>query len=181
MQRQDATKPDPVLIAFTRYALDMSRFSRGGGDISYGIRERYFWELISPDPKDPVYQQFATQFRSELHDRIMAPIYPIVFAIMTFAFLGAPRTTRQSRNFSIGSSITATFALRAAGFACSVIAVRDATAIAIQYAMLLVATAASLWIIIGGIVIEPPARVVEWIARMNLRLALAFRRTVPAS
>jgi lipopolysaccharide export system permease protein len=181
LQRQDVTKRDPVLVAFTRYALDMSRFSRGGADVAYGIRERYFWELISPDPNDFIYQQLATQFRSELHDRIMAPIYPVAFAVMTFAFLGAPRTTRQSRNFSIGCSITATFALRAAGFACSVIAVRNAGAIALQYAMLFASIAAGLWIIIGGIVIEPPARVVEWIARMNLRVATLLRRPVPAS
>ena len=32
---------------------------------------------------------------------------------LTFAFLGAPRTTRQSRNFSIGAAIVAVFALRA--------------------------------------------------------------------
>ena len=127
LQRQDSTKRDPALVAFTRYALDMSRFSRSGADITYGIRERYFWELLSPDPNDPIYKAFPGQFVSELHDRIMAPIYPFAFAVMTFAFLGAPRTTRQSRNFSIGSSIAATFTLRAAGFACSVVAVRNPT------------------------------------------------------
>jgi lipopolysaccharide export system permease protein len=177
LQRQDTSKPDPVLVAFTRYALDMSRFSRGGTDIVYGIRERYFWELIDPDPNDPMFQQFATQFRSELHDRILAPIYPIAFAALAFAFLGSPRTTRQSRNFSIGTAIFTTFALRAAGFACSVVAVRDATAIVLQYALLALAIVASFWIIARGIVIEPPARVVEWIDAVKLRLATRFGRT----
>ena len=55
----------------------------------------------------------------------MAPIYPFAFAALTFAFLGAPRTTRQSRNFSIGGSILAVFGLRMAGFACSVMAVKS--------------------------------------------------------
>lgn len=178
LQRQDTTKRDPVLVAFTRYALDMSRFSRGGGDVVYGIRERYFWELVSPDPNDPVYQQLATQFRSELHDRILAPIYPIAFAVMAFAFLGAPRTTRQSRNFSIGAAIFATFALRAAGFACSVIAVRDATAIAVQYALLGICIALSFWIVARGIVIEPPARLVELYNALKLQFATRFGRTV---
>ena len=54
----------------------------------------------------------------------MSPIYPFAFAALTFAFLGAPRTTRQSRNFSIGGSILAVFGLRMAGFACSVMAVK---------------------------------------------------------
>ena len=66
-------------------------------------------------PDDPVYMQLPGQFRAELHDRFMAPIYPFAFAALTFAFLGAPRTTRQSRNFSIGGSILAVFGLRMAG------------------------------------------------------------------
>ena len=77
-------------------------------------------------PDDPVYQQLPGQFRAELHDRFMAPIYPFAFAALTFAFLGTPRTTRQSRNFSIGGSILAVFGLRMAGFACSVMTVKSA-------------------------------------------------------
>ena len=83
--------------------------------MALGIRERYLWELISPAEHDPVYEQIPGQFRAELHDRFMSPIYPFAFAALTFAFLGAPRTTRQSRNFSIGSSILAVFGLRMAG------------------------------------------------------------------
>ena len=63
----------------------------------------------------------------------MAPIYPFAFAALTFAFLGAPRTTRQSRNFSIGGSILAVFGLRMAGFACSVMTVKIAAAALVQY------------------------------------------------
>ena len=78
-----------------------------------GHAERYpdYWELFSPDPKDPMVQQLPGQFRAELHDRLMAPLYPFAFAALTFAFLGTPRTTRQSRNFSIGASIAAVFGL----------------------------------------------------------------------
>ncbi len=66
----------------------------------------------------------------------MAPIYPFAFAALTFAFLGAPRTTRQSRNFSIGGSMFAVFGLRMAGFACSVMAVKTPAAALVQYSML---------------------------------------------
>ena len=76
------------------------------------------------------------QFCAELHDRLMAPLYPFAFAALTFAFLGAPRTTRQSRNFSIGGSVMAVFGLRMAGFACSVMTVKTPLAAAVQYAML---------------------------------------------
>jgi len=170
LERFELGKTDPALVAFRRYAFDMSKFSNQGRDVTYGIRERYLWELMSPPPDDPVFQQMAGAFRAELHDRFMAPIYPFAFAALTFAFLGTPRTTRQSRNFSMGSSIMAVFGLRMAGFACSVLAVKSEMAAPFQYLMLLLAIALSLWVIVGGIVIEPPAALLETINRLNARL-----------
>jgi lipopolysaccharide export system permease protein len=180
LQRFEIDKHDPALVAFARYAFDMSKFSNQSHDVALGIRERYLWELLSPADDDPVYSQIPGQFRAELHDRFMAPLYPFAFAALTFAFLGAPRTTRQSRNFSIGSSILAVFALRMGGFACSVMAVKSPLAPIVQYLMLLITIAASLWIILGGIVLEPPAALVEAINRSNERLLRLFRRPVPA-
>jgi lipopolysaccharide export system permease protein len=176
--RFEADKRDPALVAFGRYAFDMSKFSNQGRDTTLGIRERYIWELLAPSGDDPVYQQLPGQFRAELHDRFMAPIYPFAFAALTFAFLGAPRTTRQSRNFSIGSSILVVFGLRIAGFACSVMAVKSPLAPVAQYLMLLVAIGASLWIIIGGIVLEPPAALIEATNNANARLSRLFGRPV---
>jgi len=178
LERFEADKRDPALVAFGRYAFDMSKFSNQGRDITLGIRERYIWELLAPSSDDPVYQQLPGQFRAELHDRFMSPIYPFAFAALTFAFLGAPRTTRQSRNFSIGSSILVVFGLRIAGFACSVMAVKWPLAAVVQYLMLLVAIGASLWIIIGGIVLELPAGLTEAIGNANARLLRLFGRHV---
>jgi lipopolysaccharide export system permease protein len=110
----------------------------------------------------------------------MAPIYPFAFAALTSAFLGAPRTTRQSRNFSIGGSILAVFGLRMAGFACSVMAVKTPLAPVLQYLMLAAAVGASLWIIIGSIVIEPPAALMEAINKSNARLLRLFGRPATA-
>jgi lipopolysaccharide export system permease protein len=124
--------------------------------------------------------QLPGQFRAELHDRFMSPIYPFAFAALTFAFLGTPRTTRQSRNFSIGCSILAVFGLRMVGFACSVMAVKSPLAVVFQYLMLMAAIAASLWIIIWGFVIEPPAALLEAINKSNARLLRLFGRPVAA-
>jgi lipopolysaccharide export system permease protein len=180
LERFELGKRDPALVAFGRYAFDMSKFSNQGRDIALGIRERYLWELISPPEDDPVYKEVPGQFRAELHDRFMAPIYPFAFAALTFAFLGAPRTTRQSSNFSIGSSILAVFVLRMIGFACSVTAVKSPVAPLVQYLMLLGAIGVGLWLIIGGIVVEPPAAVVEVINNSNARLMRLFRRPATA-
>jgi lipopolysaccharide export system permease protein len=180
LERFEAGKRDPALVAFGRYGFDMSKFSNQGHDVTLGIRERYLWELFSPSDDDPVYKAVPGQFWSELHDRLMAPLYPFAFAALTFAFLGAPRTTRQSRNFSIGGSVMAVFGLRMAGFACSVMAVKSPLAAAVQYAMLAIAIGAGMWMIVGGVVVEPPAGLIEAINRSNARIARLFGRPATA-
>jgi lipopolysaccharide export system permease protein len=179
LERFEAGKHDPALVAFGRYAFDMSKFNQNH-DVALGIRERYLWELMYPEQSDPIYKQIPGQFRAELHDRFMSPIYPFAFAALTFAFLGTPRTTRQSRNFSIGGSILAVFGLRMAGFACSVMAVKSPLAPLVQYLMLLAAIAVGLWIIARGVVIEPPAALLEAISRSNARLLRLFGRPATA-
>jgi lipopolysaccharide export system permease protein len=180
LERLEADKRDPAMVVFGRYAFDMSKFSNHDQAVALGIRERYLWELLYPDEDDPIYKQLPGQFRAELHDRFMSPIYPFAFAALTFAFLGTPRTTRQSRNFSIGGSILAVFGLRMIGFACSVMAVKSAFAPLIQYLMLFAAIGAGIWIIMSGIVIEPPAGLIEAINRSNARLLRLFGRPATA-
>ncbi len=179
LQRFEVGKRDPALVAFGRYAFDMSKFSQHG-DVALGIRERYLWELMDPDENDAMYKQLPGQFRAELHDRFMSPIYPFAFAALTFAFLGAPRTTRQSRNFSIGGSILAVFGLRMAGFACSVMTVKSPMAAVVQYAMLFAGIGVGLWLIIAGVVVEPPAAVLEFVNKTNARLLRLFGRPATA-
>jgi len=180
LERFEAGKRDPALVAFGRYAFDMSKFSNHGRDVALGIRERYIWELLSPPADDPIFQQLSGQFRAELHDRFMAPVYPFAFAVLTFAFLGTPRTTRQSRNFSIGGSILAVFGLRMAGFACSVVTVKTPAAALIQYSMLFASIGIGLWMIVAGVVVEPPAALIEAINKSNARIARLFGRPVTA-
>ncbi len=179
LQRFEVGKRDPALVAFGRYAFDMSKFSQHG-DVALGIRERYLWELMDPDENDAMYKQLPGQFRAELHDRFMSPIYPFAFAALTFAFLGAPRTTRQSRNFSIGGSILAVFGLRMAGFACSVMTVKSPMAAVVQYAMLFAGIGVGLWLIVAGVVVEPPAAVLEFVNKTNARLLRLFGRPATA-
>src|SRR5438132_6973297 len=154
----------------------MSKFSNHGRDVALRIRERYLWELVSPSEDDPVFTQLSGQFRAELHDRFMSPIYPFACAALTCAFLGTPRTTRQSRNFSIGCSIFAVFGLRMAGFACSVMTVKSPMAALVQYVMLFSAITGGVWMILRGVVVEPPAALIEAINRSNERILRLFGR-----
>ena len=67
-----------------------------------------------------------------------------------------------------------------AGFACSVMAAKSPLAPLVQYLMLATAIGVSLWIIIGGIVVEPPAALMEAINKSNARLLRLFGRPATA-
>src|SRR6185437_16061372 len=112
VQRQEAKQPDPNMVVFDRYAFDLSRFSGGPQTVKYSIRERYLWQLIWPDPTDQIYVEQPAQFRAELHDRLVAPLYPLIFVVLAFVYLGAPRTNRQSRTLSLVGAIGAVALVR---------------------------------------------------------------------
>jgi lipopolysaccharide export system permease protein len=67
-----------------------------------------------------------------------------------------------------------------AGFACSVLAVKSPLAPLVQYLMLAAAIGAGLWIILGSVVLEPPARLVEAINKSNARLLRLLGRPATA-
>jgi lipopolysaccharide export system permease protein len=59
-------------------------------------------------------------------------------------------------------------------------AVKSPLAPLVQYLMLAVAIGLSLWIIIWGVVVEPPAALMEAINRSNARLLRLFGRPATA-
>jgi lipopolysaccharide export system permease protein len=170
VQRVQAGKPDPTIVKFERYAFDLSRFTGGMQVQNFGVRERNLWDVAFPDPTDPVYKQVPTHFTAELHDRLAAPIYPIAFAVLCFAILGAPRTSRQSREMSVVMTIVAVGGLRLVGFVCNVVATQNTAAVGILYASLALAFAVGLYAIGRGVVLEPPTSLTQPLFNLFERL-----------
>src|SRR5262249_5888831 len=94
VQRHVADERDPNIVLFDRYAFALARLAGSAqiGTLAYSVRERFLWDLIWPAPRDPELRKEPGQFRAELHDRFVAPLYPLAFMIVAFAYLGAPRT-----------------------------------------------------------------------------------------
>ena len=136
IQRLEAKQRDPNIVMFDRYAFDLSQFGGAPATFNYSVRERYLWELLAPSADDPVYRAQPGHFRAELHDRIMAPLYPFAFVLIAFAFLGAPRTTRQSRAWSMMAVIGGVAGLRLVGFASTVFGVHMPLVLGLQYVAL---------------------------------------------
>jgi lipopolysaccharide export system permease protein len=170
VQRQQVTERDPAMVKFDRYAFDLSQFSGGSQAVKYSMRERYLWQLLWPDPKDPLLVEQPGPFRAELHDRLMAPLYPMAFVVIAFAYLGAPRTTRQSRTLSMVGAIAIVGLLRLIGFASTVLGTTMPAVLLIQYLAMAAAVAGGLFVIRTGVIIEPPAFVMNWIAALTERI-----------
>ena len=174
VQRREPDRKDPALVVFDRYAFDLAQFSGGASAIKYSIRERYLWQLLFPDPKDPMYLEQPGPFRAELHDRLIAPLYPLAFVVIAFAYLGAPRTTRQSRTMSMLGAIVGVGLLRLVGFVSTVFGATVPSMLALQYVALAFAFVGGYFVIRRGLILEPPAFLTNFINAMTERLSRRF-------
>jgi lipopolysaccharide export system permease protein len=170
VQRFEAKQSDPTMVVFDRYAFDLSQLVPGPQAAKYSIRERYLWQLLFPDPKDQFYLEQPKQFRAELHDRLIAPVYPLAFAVIAFAYLGAPRTNRQSRTISMLGAVGGVALLRLTGFVSTVFGATTPWMLSLQYVALAIAFGGGLFVIGRGVIIEPPAFIADWLAALTERV-----------
>lgn len=141
MQRQESGQAGSTIIAYERYVFDLDQFEAAGGEIVYKPRERPTSELLFRlDRNDPYVRQLYGRFRSELHDRLTNPLYPIATLAIAFAALGSARTTRQGRGQAIFAAVVALIVMRIAGFAATSFAVRSAAGVYVMYAIPIVVT-----------------------------------------
>ncbi len=160
IQRHELKQRDPNIVRFDRNAVDLSPYTNRGV-VRYSVRERYLWQLITPDLSDRTYVSRPEQYRAELHDRIVSMAYPFTFTVLAFAFLGAPRTTRQSRVWSLLAVIGAVAGVRLVGFASTVIGIQVPAFLMLQYVAVLTALGFGTMMISRGLIVEPPAFLVN--------------------
>ena len=180
LQRFEAGKRDPALVAFGRYGFDMSKFGNQGHDVTLGIRERYLWELFSPSEDDPVYKQIPGQFRSALHDQpagadLSVRLCRADLRLPRRAAHHAPEPQLLDRRLGDRRVRPAHGRIRLLGDGGEVagpaaVPIRDGAG----------AIGVGLWMIIGGIVVEPPPGLMEAINRSNARIARLFGRPAAA-
>jgi lipopolysaccharide export system permease protein len=173
VQRVEPGQRDPRIVTFDRYAFDLSKFTSPQQNIVYGAREKDIWDLIWPPANEKPSPAQIAEYRSEMHDRFAAPIYPVAFAILAYAFLGSPQTTRQSRTLSLLTLIGAVSLLRLIGFISVIVGVHVPSVLAMQYVALLGAIIGGLWQISHGRAIEPATALSRIANNISERLAKA--------
>jgi lipopolysaccharide export system permease protein len=171
VQKAEAGERDPRIVTFDRYAFDLSKFSAATQNSVYTVREKFIWELLWPKPDDALYVAQPDQYRSELYDRLAAPLYPLAFIILACAFLGPPQTTRQSRTLALLAMMGAVALLRLLGFVSVVVGVRVTGALYLQYVALFGAMAVGLWQISRGRALEPAVFVSKIASAIGERIA----------
>jgi len=174
VQRKEKNQRDPTIVIYDRYAFDLSRLSSTGQQRNMSTRERYIWELLWPTPGDKSLTVDMPGRWAEMHDRILAPFYPFAFVVIAFAYLGAPRTTRQSRGAALAGAIFGVAFLRVLGFASIVTSLSRPWTVAIPYVAISTTIVVGLIMISRGTLVETPAVLTN---AMNSISALAARMT----
>ena len=112
------TGEEPIrIIEFKRYAVDLARFEAKEQGPELKPRERYFGELVRPDPNDQLAQRQPGLLRAELHERFASALYPFAFVLVAVAFIGQAQTTRQNRVQAIVAAFLIATACRLGGLA----------------------------------------------------------------
>ena len=165
VQRLTRVKPrrDVQIVAFDQNMLDLTEFSpkdNSGKDLR--PRESYISDLLNPDMTNPVIQRNYGQIRSELHERLATPLYPLVFAFVAIALLAHARTTRESRWAQILLAFGIAVGLRVAGITAG-----NLVALKIRGRWCL--CTGFRW---GRLSLRPGRRTLKW--RLQLRSRLSF-------
>lgn len=143
---EDSKEKDVQIVAFDQNMLDLTEFSpkdNAGKDLR--PRESYISSLINPDMSNPATQRNYGQIRSELHDRLATPLYPLVFAFVAIALLAHARTTRESRWAQIVLAFGIAIGLRVAGITAGNLVALNPWAVLLVYAIPLGAILVAAW------------------------------------
>jgi lipopolysaccharide export system permease protein len=135
VHRQQKAGQDSSIVAFDRYALDLSALNQEATELVYKPRERSTGDLLLPDRNDPYYRQQAGRFRAELHDRLTSWMFALSVVFIAFACLGDVKTTRQGRGSAMATSVILVVGLRIAMFAASSALARSAGALVLVYGL----------------------------------------------
>jgi lipopolysaccharide export system permease protein len=120
--RDDRGSDEAGVVTFDTYALDLGQFGPTDAAPVYEAMERSTLFLLDPPPNDQYSDKYPLRVHAELYDRITAPLYTPVFALIALAFLGRPRTNRQDRSVAIVSVVLFCLLFRVWGFAAMALA-----------------------------------------------------------
>ena len=103
------------ILNFEKYTFDLAQFDKQRDTTAREASERYLNELLRPEPGLTVNQR--NKFIAEAHNRLSAPLYCIVFALIGVTALVGGTFNRRGYGGRIGLAMLAVLAARLPGFA----------------------------------------------------------------
>jgi lipopolysaccharide export system permease protein len=155
------------IIEFSSYAFDLSTFSAGSASPTMQPNQRPTEYLFNPDPDDPYFRDFPARFHAELHDRLTAPLYCFLFAMIPLLFLAQAGSARQSRTASIVSAVVLTTVVRAVPVFLPI--ETSLIAVLATYIVPIGLTIAVAILILAGVQFRPPERIVAFVEMLYAR------------
>ncbi|MDO8289433.1 MAG: LPS export ABC transporter permease LptF [Parvibaculum sp.] len=110
-------KQSPVsILYFAKYTYDLSQYNTASTVTEYEARERFLPDLFNPASNDFYGQQFKNKLRAEGHDRLVAALYPAMFALIALACLLPAPFNRRGYTLRIATGAVAAILARLVGF-----------------------------------------------------------------
>lgn len=173
MHRSAPQMRNASMVEFERYAFDMSQLTGNKAADNSRTSDKTLWELLTAEIKsdDPVQQKLEeSRVRVELHRRLSTPLYPLAAFVIPFAFLGLPRTTRQTRGASMAGAGFTFLLIELAGFGTWGFVQRNAFAWPLPYIVPLAAIIPAVLAASGFVEFTTPAPVQKFFDAVNARL-----------
>ncbi|MFQ5985241.1 MAG: LPS export ABC transporter permease LptF [Alphaproteobacteria bacterium] len=136
------------LLYFDRYTLDLSSFAEPGRHRWREPRERFLDELFGP-PRVEEDVRFAGKLRAEGHQRLVAPLYCFVFALIALAALMSGEFNQRNQWKRVLAAIGAAVLFQVLGLALSHAVVKAPVLVPAMYANVAVVAGISLFILLG--------------------------------
>jgi lipopolysaccharide export system permease protein len=127
-------------------------------------QERYYDELVNPDPTERGFKRNVGRYRAELHERFSSPLYPFVFVLIIVAYLGQAQSTRQNRVQATVGGFFVAAGFRLAGIATNNFVTLNAAAVPLLYAIPLAGIALGIYWLVRP---PSPHRPRNRLARLN--------------
>lgn len=160
IQRRSKADGAISMIEFSSYAFDLSTFASRARVPAFKPQERSTLYLVSPNPEDRYFQKHPGKFPAELHNRLTAPLYAFIFAILPLAYLGQAESTRNGRGLTIAAAVSAAASIRIFGYYLGGQAEFHPLVIPILYILPVGVTILTAFLILRGIQLRVP----EWFA-----------------
>lgn len=181
IQRRSKTDGAISMIKFSSYAFDLSTFASRASIPAFKPAERKTTYLLKPSPEDRYYQKYPEQFTAELHNRLTAPLYAFIFAILPLAYMSQAESTRNSRGLTIAAAVGLAFVIRVLGYYFGSLAEVTSLAIPFLYLLPLFTIAIAITLVLKGIQLRVPEKVEMFVEAIFARLSGLVRNPVQQS